>query len=62
MDHNEYEIKKLREEISQLNKSLEWYKETYQNRSLAGVIKTKLQTEENKRYFRFLPSIIGVLK
>jgi glycosyltransferase involved in cell wall biosynthesis len=62
MDHNEYEIKKLREEISQLNKSLEWYKETYQNRSLAGVIKTKLQTEENKRYFRFLPSIIGGLK
>jgi glycosyltransferase involved in cell wall biosynthesis len=62
MDNIGHEIKKLKEEISKLNKSIEWYKQTYQDRSLAGIIKTRLLTEENKSFLRYIPSLIGGIR
>jgi glycosyltransferase involved in cell wall biosynthesis len=42
MDNDGYTILKLREEISNLNKQIEWYRHTYEERSLFGIIKTRL--------------------
>jgi len=41
MENQEQEINRLREEISKLEKKTEWYKATYENRSLLGIIKDK---------------------
>ena len=42
MENHELEIKRLKQEIKNLEDSLVWYKETYEKRSLLGIIKTKL--------------------
>lgn len=46
MEHQEQEINKLKEEISKLEKNLEWYKATYENRSLLGILKSKLSKKK----------------
>ncbi|HET6224767.1 MAG TPA: glycosyltransferase family 2 protein [Bacteroidia bacterium] len=38
----ELEITRLREEISKLEKDIQWYKATYENRSLMGIIRDRL--------------------
>lgn len=48
MESQQQEIKKLREEIKRLQKSLEWYQDTYERRSLLGVIKTKLSQKKTE--------------
>lgn len=48
MENYENEIKRLKEEIARLDKSIEWYKATYVNRSLLGIIKSKLFSKKQE--------------
>lgn len=63
MENHELEIKRLKQEIKNLEDSLVWYKETYEKRSLLGIIKTKLtQTKEADVKTNLEGEIINYLK
>lgn len=51
MNQNQLEFERLRLEIKELEKSIEWYKNTYENRKLIGIIKDKIKLSLKKYNF-----------
>src|ERR1700683_4358973 len=62
MSADDYEIGRLKEEISKLDKSIEWYKATYEKRRFLGIIKTKLSSSRKTKKLDLNPLSIVSLK
>lgn len=53
------QLRQLTDENNQLKQTIEWYKNTYENRSLAGVAKTKVKESVKNVYTRSLNALVG---
>ncbi|RYY20990.1 MAG: class I SAM-dependent methyltransferase, partial [Chitinophagaceae bacterium] len=53
------QVQQLTDDNHQLQQNVEWYRNTYENRSLAGVAKTKVKDSVKNIYTRSLNALVG---